>query len=263
MPLSARWSLRRKSPPCASFACRQALARRRCPAGMDRQLAPECRRPRSRGIPCSAQQRFLALVVFVDADARGRRGRQKHLMVRHACGLGSGLHIGDVDLQFCLALIFHRGGADDRNNRQNGAAHHRFLEILGVIFGKSGDLLLENSELLTGPRLEPIEALADVSEKAWLGVFAVRYDLNAALDLLADTFSDLPRQDRTQLALIIWLPRVLCFQQIEQIVRPWQAADMRGLDMIGILLDGHWFSSEFTLENPTPFTLKCVHDARR
>jgi hypothetical protein len=33
--------------------------------------------------------------------------------------------------------------------------------------------------------------------------------------------------------------------------------------VIGILLDGHWFSSEFTLENPTPFTLKCVHDARR
>jgi len=46
-------------------------------------------------------------------------------------------------------------------------------------------------------------------------------------------------------------------------VGPWQAADMRGLDVIGILLDGHWCSSEFTFENPTPFTLKCVHDARR
>src|SRR6516165_7682817 len=199
---------------------------------------------------------FLALVVFVDADARGCSGRQKHLMVRHACGLGSGLHIGDIDLQFCLALIFHRGGADDGNNWQNGAAHHRFLEVLGIVFGKSGDFLLENSELLIGSRLEPIEALADVSEKARLGIFAVGYDLNAALYLLAHAFSNLPRQDRIQLALIIWLPRVLCFQQIEQIVRPWQAADMRGLDVIGILLDGHRSSSEFTVEKSDALHLK-------
>jgi len=171
----------------------------------------------------------------------GRRGRQKHVMVKHGCGLGGGLHIGDVDLQFRLALVFHRGGADDRNDRQDGAAHHRFLEVLGIIFWKSGDLLLEYNELLIGPRLEPIEALADVSEKTRLRVFAVRYDLNAAsLDLLAHTFSDLSRQDRIQLALIIRQPRIFCFQQIEQIVRPWQAADMRRLDVIGILLDGHW-----------------------
>jgi hypothetical protein len=31
--------------------------------------------------------------------------------------------------------------------------------------------------------------------------------------------------------------------------------------VIGILLDGHWRSSEFTFENPTPFTLKCIHNA--
>src|SRR5262249_20201243 len=90
------------------------------------------------------------------------------------------------------------------------------------------------------PRLEPVEALADVREKARLRVFAVRYDLNATLDLLAHTFSDLSRQDRIQLALIIRQPRIFCFQQIEQIVRGWQAADMRRLDVIGILLDGHW-----------------------
>jgi hypothetical protein len=86
---------------------------------------------------------FLALVVFVDADARGRRGWQKHVVIRDPCRLGGGLHIGDVDLQFCLALVFHRSGADDRNDRENGAPHHRFLEVLGIIFRKSGDLLLE------------------------------------------------------------------------------------------------------------------------
>ena len=42
---------------------------------------------------------FVGLVILVDADA-GRRGRrQEHVVVRHAGGLGRGLHVGDVDLQ--------------------------------------------------------------------------------------------------------------------------------------------------------------------
>src|SRR5262249_57703998 len=85
-----------------------------------------------------------------------------------------------------------------------GAVHHRFLEVLGIIFWKSGDLLLEYSELLIGPRLEPIEALADVSEKARLGVFAVRYDLNAPFDLLAHTFRTFPPHDRIPLSLLLF-----------------------------------------------------------
>jgi hypothetical protein len=72
-----------------------------------------------------------------------------------------------------------------------------------------------------GPGFEPIEALADVSEKARLGILSVGYDLNPALDLLAQALSNLPRQDRIQLILIIQLSRVSRFQQIEQIVRPW------------------------------------------
>jgi hypothetical protein len=64
-------------------------------------------------------------------------------MVGHGGGLRGGLHIGNVDRKLRLALVFHWRGADDRNDRQNGAAHHRFLEVLGIIFRKGGDLLLE------------------------------------------------------------------------------------------------------------------------
>ena len=138
-------------------------------------------------------------------------------MVGHARGLGGSLHVGDVHLQFGLAPVLDRTGADDRHDRQDGAAHHRLLEILGVIFGKSRDLLLEQNELLLGPGFEPIEALADVSEEARLRIFSVGYDFDAALDLLAHAVGNLSRQDRIQLALVIWLACVFCFHQIEQL----------------------------------------------
>src|SRR5262249_61222469 len=93
----------------------------------------------------------------------------------------------------------------------------------------------------------PFEALADVSEKARLGILSVGYDLDPALDLFAHTFKNLVRQDCIQLALVIWLSRIFCLQQIEQIVRPRQAADMCGLNVIGVLLNSHWCSSEFVV----------------
>ena len=160
-------------------------------------------------------------------------------MVGHARGLGGGLHVGDVDLKFWLALVLDRSGADDRHDRQDGAASHRFFEILRVIFGKSRDLLLEQNEFLIGPGFESVEALADVREKSRLGILPVGHDLDTALDLLAHALGNLSRQDRIQFALVVWLSRVFCFQHIEQVVRPRQAADMRGLDVIGVLLNAH------------------------
>ena len=65
------------------------------------------------------------------------------------------------------------------------AAHHRLLEILGVIFRERRDLLLEQHQLLVGPRLEALEPLLDVGEEAGLGEFAVGDDVDAAIDLLA------------------------------------------------------------------------------
>ena len=86
---------------------------------------------------------LIALVVLVDADAGRSRRRQKHVMVRNARGLGGGFQVRDVCLQQRLAFVFHRSDADHRNDRQDRSAHHRFLEILRVVFRKRCDLLLE------------------------------------------------------------------------------------------------------------------------
>ena len=67
-----------------------------------------------------------------------------------------------------FAAIFHRADADHRRQADDGAAHHRLLEILGVIFRKRRDLLLEQLHLLIGAALEAFEPLLDVGEEAGL-----------------------------------------------------------------------------------------------
>ena len=133
---------------------------------------------------------FVGLVVLVDADARRRRRRQEHVMIRHAGGLGRGFDVVDVDLQMLLAAIFDRPDADHRRDRHDRAAHHRLLEILRVVFRKGRDLLLEQQQLLVGPRLEAFEPLLDVGEEAGLREFAVGDDVDAAFDLLAHAVGD-------------------------------------------------------------------------
>src|SRR6185312_11373273 len=173
---------------------------------------------------------FVALVVGVDADARGRGRRQKHVMIGYAGRVGGGLYVGDVGLEPGLALVFHRPGANHRNDRQDGAAHHRFLEVLRIIVREGGYLLLEQNELLAGPRLETFEALADVGEEPRLRIFAVGDDLDAARDLLAHAVGDGLRQRRAERRLVVWLAGIFGLHEVEQAVRPRQAADMRGLD---------------------------------
>ncbi len=80
---------------------------------------------------------FVGLVVFVDADARRSRRWQEDMFVCNARRCCGSLHILDVDLEKRLAAILYRSNANDRRNRQHRAAHHRFLEILGIIFRKA------------------------------------------------------------------------------------------------------------------------------
>jgi hypothetical protein len=47
------------------------------------------------------------------------------------------------------------------------------------------------------------------------------------------------RQKGSQSALVVGLTGVFGLQEIKQIVRSWQAADMRCLNVVGILLQGH------------------------
>ena len=133
---------------------------------------------------------FVGLVVLVDADARRGGRRQKYVMVRHSRRLGGGFHIGNVDLNEFLAAILHRPDANDRRDRDQRAAHHRLLEVLGVVFGEGADFLLEQDQLLVGTRLVPLQTLLDVGEEARLGKLAVGHEIDAAIDLLANAVCD-------------------------------------------------------------------------
>ncbi len=182
---------------------------------------------------------LLGLVVFVDADAGRRCRRQEHVMVRHALGLGGRLEAVDVVLQKPLAAVAHGAGADDRHDRHHRAAHHGFLEILRVVFGEGGDLLLEQEHLLVRARLEPVEPLANVSEEAGLGKLPVSDDVDAAVDLAGDAIGDRRGEHPVVGHVIVWLAAVFRLHHVEQRVRARQAADMRRHDAIGVLLDRH------------------------
>ena len=67
------------------------------------------------------------------------------MVIGYARRLGGRLHVGDVGLQLCLALVLDRTDANDRHDRQDGTAHHRFLEVLGVVFRERRNLLLKET----------------------------------------------------------------------------------------------------------------------
>jgi hypothetical protein len=62
------------------------------------------------------------------------------------------------------------------------------------------------------------------------------------------------RQKGSQSALVVGLTGVFGLQEIKQIVRSWQAADMRCLNVVGILLQGHRVHSELRIEKILSFS---------
>jgi hypothetical protein len=161
------------------------------------------------------------------------------MLVGDANGRGGGLHILDVGLQQLFTAVFDRPDADHRRQRHDRAAHHRLLEILLVILRKSRDLLLEQLELDAWARFEALQALAHIGEEARLGEFTIGDDVDAAIDLPAHHVGDGGAQCSRKSGLIVRLPGIFGFHDVEQPVRPRQAADMRGLDTIGVLLHRH------------------------
>ena len=70
-------------------------------------------------------------------------------------------------------------------------------------------------------------------------IFAVRYNFDAALNLFTYTIADSVCQNEIEFALVVGLACVLGLQQVEQVVRSWQTADVGRLNMIGVLLSRH------------------------
>ncbi len=182
---------------------------------------------------------LVGLVIFVDPDA-GRCSRgQEHVLIGHARRLGGGLHVVDVLLHRRVAAILDRCGAHDGDDRHDRAAHHRFLEVLRVVFGERLGFLLEQQKLLARPRLVALQAFLDIGEEARLREFAIGDDVDAAFGLLANAVhhgrGDLGIEGR----LVDRLAGKLRLHHIEQVVRARQAPDMGGLDAIRVLLQRH------------------------
>src|SRR5487761_599308 len=89
------------------------------------------------------------------------------------------------------------------------------------------------------PRLEAGDTLGHISEESRFRLLAVGDDVDAGGDLMLDAISHGLRHPLVVSAGIVTLAAELRLHEIEQFVRPRQAADMRRLDVIAVLLDGH------------------------
>jgi hypothetical protein len=120
------------------------------------------------------------------------------------------------------------------HHRHRGAAGHRFLEIALVVRGECGDLGRERVQARAGLDGEALEPLAHVGEEAGLRLLAVAGDVDAAVDLLLDA-----GMHRVAHGRLPGLAGRALAHQVEQRMRPRQAADMGGEDAVGAVLDAH------------------------
>src|SRR5205085_3267847 len=179
------------------------------------------------------EELLVRLVVLVRAGAAWRHRRhERHLGARRR---NSGLEVVDVAAQRLRTLVACRAGADRRHDGSDRAAGHGAREVLLVVLGERLALGVEESHLLAWPRLEAGEALAYISKEAGLRLLAIRDDVYAAFDLLPHALGD-GALHATRVALaIVRLAGEPGLHQVEEIVRPRQAADVR------YLYAGHFF----------------------
>ena len=157
--------------------------------------------------------------------------------MRHGCQRG--LQVVDVAPHRRLAAVADRAGADQRHRRCDGAAEHRGTEVVFVVFRKRRDLGGEELSALLRPRLEPVQALADIGEEAGLRLFAVAHYVDAAFSLFRDAFGH-GGADTVLIDLLAVLATLKpSLHHVEQVVRSRQTADMRRHDPIGVLLQRH------------------------
>jgi hypothetical protein len=161
------------------------------------------------------------------------------MLVGDASRSGGILHIRDVDLDEPFTTVFDRTNANDRRERNDRTAGHGPLEIFCIVFRKGRDFLLKQLQLEARARFKTFKPFADIGEETGLGKFAIGDDIDAALDLLTHHIGHGLAQRFLKRRRVIRLSAVLCLQGVEEMMRPRQAANMRGLYAIGILLKLH------------------------
>src|SRR3984893_5121466 len=101
--------------------------------------------------------------------------------------------------------------------------------------------LIRRTPIIVG-LLAVASAPARNREEARLRELAVGHEINAAIDLLSNAVRDRLRQLRLVRLVVVRLLGEFRLHDVEQIVRPRQAADVRGLDAVVVLLDSHELS---------------------
>ena len=89
---------------------------------------------------------------------------------------------------------------------------------------------------MVGREFETFKSFADVGKKAGLRQFTVGDDVDAAFDLFAYAFGDSAAQRLLEGSMVVGLTGIFRLHHVQQTMRPRQAADMRGLNAVGILL---------------------------
>src|SRR5262249_29189014 len=122
------------------------------------------------------------------------------------------------------AAVACRRDAEHRYNGRNGAARHRALEIVVVIFREGLSFTYECLEALNGPRLVSGKPFAHIGEKYRLGHFAVGGHVDPPINHPAHDLPYRTAHTRHGGYLIVAAAAQASLHHIEQIGWPWQAA---------------------------------------
>jgi len=139
----------------------------------------------------------------------------------------------DVGLHSGMADIRQGPGAEDLPGVGRGAAeaasrHEVFRKFRHVAAGDQGRPLVR----LRWPLFPASEALADIGRKAALRFLTVVDNVDAGRDLLLDNLRHRAPYPSGEGLLVVRLPGILCHEHVPQVIRPWEAAGMRGQDAL-------------------------------
>jgi hypothetical protein len=139
-----------------------------------------------------------------------------------------------------LADVLDRAAAHQPLRRAQHRAVHRGLEVALVVLGEVGHFA-PRAWRLTGPvrhRLEAGQPLGEVGGEPALALLAVVDHVEAGLHLTADALLDRRGRAGFERVLVVGAVVLLGAHQLDQVVRPGDAARVRGQDPVCARLHG-------------------------
>ena len=165
-----------------------------------------------------------------------------------------GLQVGDVGRQRLLPDVANRRAAHQPSLRAQHGPEHRDPEVAVVVVRELADLrprLHPGPGLVVKERLESADPLRQVGGEPALALLAVIDDVEAGLDLTSHTVLDGGGDARLELVAVVRQAVFLGAHQIDEVVRPGDAAGVRREDAICAGLHRQALSRPVAPCNPT------------